>query len=172
MVNVWYTMVYLFQNTMVFYHGFPVSKRHAIYYGIRWYIFTREAPGPDGLHSLVLKECSTSLTKPVYWIFQQLLHTRQVPPDWKQATVTHIFKKGSRLKDGNYRPVSLTSITMEFQNKHNIINPNQHGFLEGKSCLTNLLENVKELTSVLDDDHGLDVITWTEFDTWHLSYAR
>ena len=33
MVNVWYTMVYLSQNTMVFYHGFPVSKHH----GLPWF---------------------------------------------------------------------------------------------------------------------------------------
>ena len=29
-------MVYLFQNNMVFYHGFPVSKHHG-FYGISWY---------------------------------------------------------------------------------------------------------------------------------------
>ena len=28
----------------------------------------------------------------------------------------------------------------KFLNKHNIINPNQHGFLEDKSCLTKLLD--------------------------------
>ena len=29
-------MVYLFQNNMVFYHVFPVSKHHG-FYGISWY---------------------------------------------------------------------------------------------------------------------------------------
>ena len=28
--KLWYTMVCLFQNNMVFYHGFPVSKHHGI----------------------------------------------------------------------------------------------------------------------------------------------
>ena len=28
--KLWCTMVYLFQNTMAFYHGFPVSKHHGI----------------------------------------------------------------------------------------------------------------------------------------------
>ena len=41
MVILWYTMFYLFQNTMVFYHGFPVSKHRGIYHGIQWYIFIR-----------------------------------------------------------------------------------------------------------------------------------
>ena len=31
------------------------------------------------------------------------------PEDWKIANVTPIFKKGSKLSAGNYRPVSLTS---------------------------------------------------------------
>ena len=43
-VYVWYTMGYLFQNTMVFYHGLSVSKHHGIYHGIRRYIFIRVIP--------------------------------------------------------------------------------------------------------------------------------
>ena len=35
---------------------------------------------------------------------------------------------------------------------------NQHGFLEGKSCLTNLLETFEDWTTTLDDGYGLDVI--------------
>ena len=47
---------------------------------------------------------------------------------------------------------------MAFLNKHKIINPNQQGFLEGKSCLTNLLETFEEWTTALDVGHGLYVI--------------
>ena len=49
-----------------------------------------KAPGPDGLHPRVLKGCSSSLAKPMYWI----LETGQIPLDWKQALVTPIFYKG------------------------------------------------------------------------------
>ena len=33
-----------------------------------------------------------------------------VPEDWRQARVVPIFKKGSRSKASNYRPVSVTSV--------------------------------------------------------------
>ena len=47
---------------------------------------------------------------------------------------------------------------IEFLNKNGIINPIQHGFLEGKSCLTNLLETFEDWTTTLDEGYGLDVI--------------
>ena len=116
-------------------------------------------PGPDGLHPRVLKECSSSLAKPMYWIFRQSLETGQIPSDWKKALVTQILEKGSKAKAGNYLAISLTSIScnileaniretkIEFLNKNSIINPNQHGFMEGKSCLTNLSEELPNVYS-------------------------
>jgi len=38
------------------------------------------------------------------------------------------------------------------------INARQHGFLHGRSCLTNLLEAFEEWTRALDDGYGVDVI--------------
>ena len=35
--KLWYTMVYLFPNTLVFYHGFPVSKHNGLPW-FPWYI--------------------------------------------------------------------------------------------------------------------------------------
>ena len=61
-----------------------------------------------------------------------------------------LFKKGSRNKPENYRPVSLTSVVcklletlirdhmVEFLVKHKLINTSQHVFLKARSCLTNL----------------------------------
>ena len=81
-----------------------------------------------------------------------------------------LFKKGSRNKSLNYRPVSLTSVIcklletiirddmMHFLIKHKLINPSQHGFLEAKSCLTNLLCFLEEITKWVDDGTPVDVI--------------
>ena len=82
-----------------------------------------------------------------------------VPLEWKEANIVPLFKKGSRYKSVNYRPVSLTSVIcklletiirahmMDFLVKHKLINPSQHEFLKARSCLTNLLCFFDFLTS-------------------------
>ena len=65
-----------------------------------------------------------------------------IPFEWKEANSIPLFKKGSRNKSVNYRPVSLTSVIcklletiirdhmMDFLIKHKLIKPSQHGFLK------------------------------------------
>ena len=85
-----------------------------------------------------------------------------VPFEWKEANIIPLFKKGSRNKSVNYKPVSLTSVIrkllesiisdhmMDFIIKHKLINPSQHGFLKAKSCLTNVLCFLEEITKWVD----------------------
>ena len=47
---------------------------------------------------------------------------------------------------------------MDFLIKHKFINPSQHGFLKAKSCLTNLLRFLEEITKWVDDGSPVDVI--------------
>ena len=80
-----------------------------------------------------------------------------IPPEWKEANITPLFKRGSS-KSEYYRPVSLTSVVckllkalirdhmVEFLVKHKLINISQHGFLKERSCLTNLLCCLEEIT--------------------------
>ena len=75
-----------------------------------------------------------------------------MPEDWRVANVVLLFKKGCREKPGNYRPVSLTSVVGKLLEgilrdriyRHletkGLIRDSQHGFVSGKSCLTNLIE--------------------------------
>ena len=43
-------------------------------------------------------------------------------------------------------------------NKYNLIRTSQHGFIAGRSCLTNLLEYLEELTSLVDKGHAVDIV--------------
>ena len=93
-----------------------------------------------------------------------------VPSEWKEINITPLFKKGSRNKPENYRPVSSTSVVcnlletlirdhmVEFLVKHKLINTSQHGFLKERSCLTNLLCFFEEISKWVDSGSPVDVI--------------
>ena len=78
--------------------------------------------------------------------------TGEVPEDWRIASVVPLFKKGSKNNPGNYRPVSLTSVVGKLLERilrdrpyshleiSGRIRERQHGFVKGRSCLTNLIE--------------------------------
>ena len=90
--------------------------------------------------------------KPLKINFYKSLSTGELPREWREANITPIFKKGSRVRKSNYRPISLTSVVckliesivrdhiMKFLNIQNLINSAQQGFVPIKACLTNLLE--------------------------------
>ena len=63
---------------------------------------------PDKLPGRLLKCLAKKITPVVHYIFNQLLCTGELPIEWTQANVAPIFKRGSNLQAGNYRPVSLT----------------------------------------------------------------
>ena len=47
---------------------------------------------------------------PLAHVFNMSLQEGFVPSEWKEANIIPLFKKGSRNKSVNYRPVSLTSV--------------------------------------------------------------
>ena len=55
-----------------------------------------KSPGPDGIHTRVLKEVSMSLCTPLARIFETSNKTGLLPEDWKCANITAIYKKGIR----------------------------------------------------------------------------
>ena len=106
--------------------------------------------GVDGIPPKLLKEIVEQISTPFAKLFNLPLEEGIFPSEWKEANITPIFKKGSKNKPDNYRPVSLTSVVcklletlirdhmVEFLVKHTLINTSQHGFLKARSCLTNL----------------------------------
>ena len=129
-----------------------------------------KAPGFDNLDSDFLSKTAESISNPLTKIFLNSFECGIVPADWKCANVCSIFKKGKKTIPGNYRSVSLTShVCKVFEgmvkdkiidhiDRHNLLNPSQHGFVKNKSCLTNLLETVSFLADCVDNHKNIDIV--------------
>ena len=103
-------------------------------------------------------------------LFKKSLRLSIVPDDWKKANVTPVHKSGSFKSVSNYRPISLTSIVCKVLEKivkmaitshliqNNLLRSSQHGFLPKKSCLTNLLHCMEEVTTILDSGESADIL--------------
>ena len=66
--------------------------------------------GVDGIPPKLLLEIVERISIPLATVFNLSLEKGVVPLEWKEAKFIPLFKKGSRNKSPNYRPVSLTSM--------------------------------------------------------------
>ena len=129
-----------------------------------------KASGPDLVPARILKLASKELAPVLSLIYQQSYDTGQVPLDWQQANVTAVFKKGDKTNPANYRPVSLTCILcksmehiifsqiMNHLDRHNILVKFQHGLRANRSCETQLLNTVEDLSRRLDRRKVTDLL--------------
>jgi hypothetical protein len=126
--------------------------------------------GPDGISPVFVKNCATALATPLFCIFSNSIKTCTFPTRWKYANITPIHKTGSPHDVNNYRPISLLPIFSKILERLmyrelyevcanlNIIPTTQHGFLPGRSCLTNLLSTYNQITSLVDNGLPCDQV--------------
>ena len=129
-----------------------------------------KSPGVDGIPPKLLLEIVEQISIPLATVFNLSIEEGVVPLEWKEANIIPLFKKGSRSKSEIYRPVSLTSVVckllerlikdhlVDFLVKNNLINPSQHGFLKARSCLTNILCFLEDVTKWVDEGSPVDII--------------
>ena len=128
-----------------------------------------KAAGPDGVDSRLLKECSEELAPILMKLFRKSMDAGEVPELWKEAHIVPIHKSGSKAKMSNFRPVALTSVIskvcekviclamMAFLTQNCLISPQQHGFVSGRSCQTNILVCLEKWTKMVDNGNSVDV---------------
>ena len=128
------------------------------------------APGPDRFPAILLKNCRDELAYPLYLIWRASLDTGIIPKISKSSIITPIFKSGDKQKPSNYRPVALTSHLIKVFEKvlrtaivnhieaNNLLNPNQHGFRSGRSCLSQLVHHYDQVTEHMENGKNIDIV--------------
>ena len=127
-----------------------------------------KACGPDGIPGKLLKMTANIIAPSLCQIYNLSLYQGVVPACWKLANVTPVFKKDDPTLASNYRPISLLSIiskTFErcvYNHCYPHISPRfyhlQHGFLRGKSTVTQLLHVYQEILDHLAGGKEVDAI--------------
>ena len=107
---------------------------------------TNKAQGPDNILARLLKETPTEIAPSLCALFNKSLRVGVLPSDWEIANLVPVYKHGEKTYVENYRPISLLCLISKvlerciFNNiKHSIyekLNPCQHGFMPGKSRVT------------------------------------
>ena len=131
-------------------------------------INSSKAAGPDGIDGKVLKNCAHSLAYPLSLLFNLSFSTGCIPLDWKTALVVPVYKKGDKGSVENYRPISLTSLVMKVLERcikntlykacENFLDPRQHGFINDRSCTTQMIPFTNDLALALNNKSRMDTI--------------
>ena len=127
-----------------------------------------KAPGPDNIPGQILKQCSAVIAPSLCSLFNHSLRSGTLPSEWKSANVAPVHKKNKKEPATNYRPISLLSIISKvlercvchrfYDHVKDMINKAQHGFLHGRSCVTQLLATLHHIGQLLDRNVQTDIL--------------
>ena len=126
-----------------------------------------KACGPDQIPGRLLKECASEIAPSLTRLINLSLRVGRVPQEWKRANIVPVLKKGNKEDVKNYRPISLLSLISKiaercvfdrfFEFIASNIYPLQHGFVRGRSTITQLLDTVNQITKSIDQGVQTDV---------------
>ena len=133
-----------------------------------------KACGPDNVSARVIRECAVELSVPITKICRLSLNQGVFPLTWKRANIVPIHKKGPKTCANNYRSVSLLPLfgkvlervvfTELFQHVKPAISDQQHGFMPGRSCATNLCTMLHTAWANISAGSQTDVI-YTDYSS-------
>ena len=121
---------------------------------------TSKSPGHDGISTRVLKEAAKELAPSLSSLFNYSLAYAVLPQDWKDATITPVYKKGDPCSPTNYRPISLLSVvskvlerivhTRLYKHLEKHLPPHQSGFRKHDGTELQLTRLVHEISARRD----------------------
>ena len=121
-----------------------------------------------GLSSKLLEACANEISPSLCRLFNLSLELGTFPEKWKDANLVPIRKCESKTTVSNYRSISLLDVLSKILERQvyneilSIICPHlthwQHGFLPGKSTVSQLSQNVHQFANALERRQQVDVI--------------
>lgn len=126
------------------------------------------SPGPDGIPAVIFRRCAVVLAKPLAAIFTRSFGLGIFPALWKQSFMFPVFKSGDRRDVKNYRGItSLSAASKLFEiilsdavlnASKSYVSTDQHGFIPGRSVVSNLLEFTSTCITAMEQNTQVDVI--------------
>lgn len=135
----------------------------------------KKASGPDDFPNAFLRRYAEWVSRYLFIIFQASLRQSELPADWLCGKIVPIHKSGNKMATENYRPISLTATCCKllehiiskhithYLEENNLLYKHQHGFRQGLSTVTQLLECTHEFASVINERGQVDVICMDSF---------
>ena len=103
-------------------------------------------------------------------LFKQSLSSGVIDPSLKRAAIVLVFKSGDRTAPSNYRLISLTSVIIKvleriirkqilvFLISKGNLNQTHHGFREGRSFLSALLNVFDDIMHIMSGGNTVDMV--------------
>lgn len=126
------------------------------------------SPGPDGIPAVLYCRGIDAMINPLSQIFNNSLQQAKFPTIWKSSVMFPVFKSGDKHSVKNYRGItSLSAGSKLFEivvNKalldaaKGYISADQHGFVPGRSVVTNLLSFTSSCINNLERKLQVDAV--------------
>lgn len=133
---------------------------------------SKHTSGDDMVPSFLVRDVRFIMAVPITKIINLAISTSAFPTRWKCARIVPVFKKGDAAEITNYRPIAILSnfakvfeqvlYTSIYTNTRSFISSKQHGFMSGRSTVTNLACFTQYVCEVLDGQGQVDVV-YTDF---------
>lgn len=127
---------------------------------------SKNSCGPDNISPIVIKKCGDALVWPLWILFQKTMD-QKIPTRLKMSRVVPVFKKGKKDNVKNYRIVAISPVFLRIYESaiqiklRRIVDPavtkRQHGFIPGRSVVTNLMNLSVLAHDAFEDGYQLDV---------------
>ena len=117
--------------------------------------------GVDKIPDFLIKDCRFILAAPLSVIINLAIKTSTFPLLWKQTRIIPVHKKGDKSNVCNYRPIAiLNNFSKLFEmiiyntlltHTRSFISNDQHGYMTGRSTVTNLACFSQYVSEVIDN---------------------